>query len=276
MKVRTPCIVAIAWLLAMVPASSQPDRSALSGSKRASSAPSKPLPVSANDPVSKIADAYRKEQNEFYQHMPKNASDSEVQKYYAKFDEIPKRYLPLLNQVAAKQKGASEGAEALLLILQIAPSSDPAATRNSLAQLNSPTYIKLPMMERVASQLFYVYPPNGSGDRNALLRNLIAQSPHDKVKAAAMFTLAASAVDNFAPPSADIKRDDALAILRELKDKYPTTDYSKRAEGYIFAAEKLQVGMTAPDIEGEDVDGAKFKLSDYRDKVVVLDFWGFW
>ncbi len=43
-----------------------------------------------------------------------------------------------------------------------------------------------------------------------------------------------------------------------------------------FEAERLQIGMEVPDIEGEDVDGVKFKLSDYRGKVIVLDFWGDW
>jgi hypothetical protein len=38
----------------------------------------------------------------------------------------------------------------------------------------------------------------------------------------------------------------------------------------------LGVGQTAPEIDGEDLDGVKFKLSDYRGKVVVLDFWGNW
>ena len=38
----------------------------------------------------------------------------------------------------------------------------------------------------------------------------------------------------------------------------------------------LAVGQVAPDIAGEDIDGAKFKLSDYRGKVVMLDFWGHW
>jgi hypothetical protein len=37
-----------------------------------------------------------------------------------------------------------------------------------------------------------------------------------------------------------------------------------------------QIGTVAPDIEGEDLDGNRFKLSDYRGKVVVLDFWGHW
>lgn len=36
------------------------------------------------------------------------------------------------------------------------------------------------------------------------------------------------------------------------------------------------IGQLVPEIEGEDIDGVAFKLSDYRGKVVVLDFWGHW
>jgi hypothetical protein len=32
----------------------------------------------------------------------------------------------------------------------------------------------------------------------------------------------------------------------------------------------------APEIAGEDLDGVPFRLSDYRGKVVLLDFWGDW
>jgi peroxiredoxin len=35
----------------------------------------------------------------------------------------------------------------------------------------------------------------------------------------------------------------------------------------------LAIGKVAPEIEGQDQDGTKFKLSDYRGKVVLLDFW---
>lgn len=44
----------------------------------------------------------------------------------------------------------------------------------------------------------------------------------------------------------------------------------------LFELRNLRVGKTAPDIEGEDLDGTKFKLSDYKGKVVVIDFWGDW
>jgi hypothetical protein len=36
------------------------------------------------------------------------------------------------------------------------------------------------------------------------------------------------------------------------------------------------IGKPAPEISGEDGDGRSFRLSDYRGKVVLLDFWATW
>ncbi len=52
---------------------------------------------------------------------------------------------------------------------------------------------------------------------------------------------------------------DAPSVSTKKKDNSPPT-----------------VGKPAPEIEGEDIEGNSFKLSDYRGKVVVLDFWGNW
>lgn len=38
----------------------------------------------------------------------------------------------------------------------------------------------------------------------------------------------------------------------------------------------FEVGDLAPEIEGDDLDSEPFRLSDYRGKVVVVDFWGDW
>lgn len=38
----------------------------------------------------------------------------------------------------------------------------------------------------------------------------------------------------------------------------------------------FKVGTVAPETSGVDVNGQRFKLSDYRGKVVVVDFWGDW
>lgn len=38
----------------------------------------------------------------------------------------------------------------------------------------------------------------------------------------------------------------------------------------------VEVGKPAPPIEGTDVDGRPVKLSEFRGKVVVVDFWATW
>ena len=50
----------------------------------------------------------------------------------------------------------------------------------------------------------------------------------------------------------------------------------EEAKQELFELRHLRIGKVAPDIEGEDLDGVKFKLSDYRGKIVVIDFWGDW
>ena len=45
------------------------------------------------------------------------------------------------------------------------------------------------------------------------------------------------------------------------------------AKSELYDIRHLAIGRVAPNIEGKDQDGAKFKLSDYRGKVVLLYFW---
>ena len=79
-----------------------------------------------------------------------------------------------------------------------------------------------------------------------------------------------------ADPDALARRSEELLerVRAEYDEEYP--ELAKSAAGDLFELRHLQVGMTAPDIEGVDLDGQPMKLSDYRGRVVVLDFWGDW
>jgi hypothetical protein len=70
------------------------------------------------------------------------------------------------------------------------------------------------------------------------------------------------------------------AFDRAIKDFgdviYLDSKLSEVAEAAQFSLKYLQVGLVVPDVDGPDMDGKSFKLSDYRGKVVLLDFWGHW
>jgi hypothetical protein len=70
-----------------------------------------------------------------------------------------------------------------------------------------------------------------------------------------------------------------IARLLELKEKFgalasPYGNWGVRYDELI--AGLRVIGKPAREISGKDLDGVEFKLSHYRGKVVLLDFWGFW
>lgn len=113
----------------------------------------------------------------------------------------------------------------------------------------------------------------GYGDKpvEALIQKVLEQNPDRHVKGLACLQLAMRTraraaherlLERLISEFADIPiRDDTLGSF---------------AERRLFALRNLQVGMKAPDITGKDMDGVAMKLSDFRGKVVLLDFWGFW
>lgn len=71
------------------------------------------------------------------------------------------------------------------------------------------------------------------------------------------------------------------ALYEQLVAKHASVTMYDETLGELAKAElrelrELAIGKVAPDIVGKDADGVEFKLSDYRGKVVVLDFWGEW
>ena len=76
-------------------------------------------------------------------------------------------------------------------------------------------------------------------------------------------------------------RKDALKQYAVAVEKYSNVrtykgELSELAGREKFKIEHLSVGGNAPEIIGEDIAGKAMKLSDYRGKVVLLDFWGDW
>lgn len=75
-------------------------------------------------------------------------------------------------------------------------------------------------------------------------------------------------------------RDDAVEDLekdfRKLSSRMQASAAGKELEHAILAKKNSRVGVIAPDFTGMTPDGKTIKLSDYRGKYVLLDFWGSW
>jgi hypothetical protein len=158
---------------------------------------------------------------------------------------------------------------------------------------------------RVADSIIYARP----GLAEPWLRAVLKNSPHHEVKGHAAYSLgrcldgqadyAASlqkdpsnragldqwlgkaTVDRLLELSPDSPRLEAEKLFEDVAANYSDVKDGDRnladsARSELFEIRNLALGQVAPEIKGEDVDGKEFKLSDYRGKVVVIDFWGDW
>ncbi len=115
------------------------------------------------------------------------------------------------------------------------------------------------------------------------LEAVIGKLPKGRVQQEARFRLAMSVAE-------DAQRDltltdaeraagnqEAVGILEKLgKEEGLNESLEKRVADLRYKVTHLVVGCEAPEIEGVDHDGKQFRLSEFRGKVVLLPFWGFW
>ncbi len=75
------------------------------------------------------------------------------------------------------------------------------------------------------------------------------------------------------------RREKGLAYYRRVVSEFPNVEKgvpAAMARQSITRLQKLRVGLEAPPIDANDVNGKPMKLTDYRGKVVVIDFWASW
>ena len=135
-------------------------------------------------------------------------------------------------------------------------------------------HIASPAMIEVAQRADRLAQPFGTEKCTQVMNALIEQNEDKAVQSNAYFTRARMN-KGYGDPPAD-KRATIIADIKQAMELGAGTRVADYAKGMLFELENLQVGMKAPDIMGADTDGVEFKLSDYRGKVVVLDFWGDW
>ena len=114
----------------------------------------------------------------------------------------------------------------------------------------------------------------GEEEGLAIAASLEQESPNAKVRTWAIFSRTSGALENDPVESDSYRR--ALAELRAALAEVELPMLAQEVENRVAVRAKFSLGMVAPDIDGVDLQGVAFKLSDYRGKVVLVDFWGDW
>jgi hypothetical protein len=243
-----------------------------------------PAPIPANhvqevavdrreDPADTLADLqqeFAEAQNAFMKLYQEAKTDEERQKLFEEKYPKPDRFAKEALEIANDAKGTPVAAEALVWALQLG--LDPRMQANCLKLLLE-NHIESEDLGDVCFQLY------GSPESEKFMTELLEKSPHESVKGKALFQLASTKKDSAQNPD-DEKA--ALELFNRVIEEFAGIDHpwggslGDQARQNVFDIENLGIGKTCPEIEGEDADGVAFKLSDYKGKVIFLDFWGFW
>lgn len=215
------------------------------------------------------------------------AKQTEIAAEYRKAEEadrpaILKRYRSLGKEWADKfiklaEDNASDPAAADALSWVVSNAAGSEVYQKALDQLLS----KFPdhaSIERICATLAR----SDSPDAEKALRKIMEKASKQNIKAAATLALAkslATRTDSLGdkPAEADKVAAEAEKQFAAAIALYKDNERQRSAaEKDLKAIKTLRVGKEAPEIRAPDLDGKEFKLSDYRGKVVLLDFWGDW
>jgi len=277
--------------------------------------PKKKAPLHLQQELKQLDANYQKEQAAFHEPLDKAKTDEERINIYKQLDiSTPPsvKYLLRYQSLEKRARGTKIGLQALNRCLQCfldGSSISNIKTSEEIILLLTTTYLRFPELLKT-TPLYGLGLNVGRRRVREVLATIARKSPNRNVRAeaifleAAMLSMAKSEKDGLPETRAELERlrrqngypkfiklieisitnteqnqvrDIELQTMFErLKQNYGGTDAAKKADKYLFALEHLAIGKNAPDFQATDQDGKRFKLSDYRGKVVVIDFWGFW
>lgn len=115
-----------------------------------------------------------------------------------------------------------------------------------------------------------------------------AKNASPAVKAAAAFALGSVAKAKLGRTKDEAKKKEYMTAAEARFGRVKSYDdgkskeikpYVAQAAGQLAGLKNLDlilVGKPVPDIDGIDTEGKPFKLSDYKGKVILIDYWAFW
>jgi hypothetical protein len=231
----------------------------------------------AADQFKALTDDVKKAQQEISQKYREAKDDEERDKIVAKYRKVPEEFVGKFLELAQKNPKEKAAVDALTFVVTNAPAG---ATGDKAADILLKDYADK-LDARFCQSLANSASPAGEKVLRGILAKGTDPNADAKVQGQACFSLAQVLKKRSETPGlkfADAQKlnKDAEEMFVKVSEKYADVaglgDQAKKELTDV----RQGIGREVPEIEGEDIDGKKFKLSDYRGKVVLLDFWGHW
>jgi len=162
----------------------------------------------------------------------------------------------------AQINGSAINTENEQLTAMLAPVYTKAATLANEVKNATPDQQRSPVFQNTMQDKFKIL----QKDREAKLKEFIVSHPYSY--------LSLMAVSSMGGPSADVNVIEPLynSLSQNLKD----SEAGKQLKDSFATLKATAIGVMAPNFTQNDVDGKPVKLSDFRGKYVLLDFWASW
>ncbi len=272
--------------------------------KGEAAAKAEPAPLSPAEQYKALEKEFHDAQQEFFKVYREAKTDQERQKlvkekypqppkYAGRFLKLAQEYpddpaaLDALTWVVSNASYSTEGAKALDQLAR-----DHVANPKVGAVCGSLVYQQSPKVEPFLKDIVAKNPDRSARGLAAYALGQYQKRQSEQVRAirdergvleslGAMLQLGGERFKQMKSQDPDALAKEAEAVFERVEKEFADVEQFQRklgalAKGELFEIRNLAVGKKAPEIEGEDVEGAKFKLSDYRGKVILLDFWGHW
>jgi hypothetical protein len=234
----------------------------------------KPAPTVAPEQqkLDELVVRFKKHQADCLEQAKEATTDEERNKAFER--RQGREFAPEFRALADEFAGTDAAGRALLWTLRIGLEREPA--REVVARLLE-QHMDSDVLAELPQELAGGGAVIGAAEVQKTLQELVEFSPQKSVQGQALYALGSRHIES---KDAAVKAAGRKALERVVADYAEFENYRGRigeqAGGILFKIDKLQLGMVAPEMEAVDENGAKWKLSDYRGKVVLVDFWGYW
>ncbi len=264
-------------------------------------------PPTPTEQFQSLLDEWKEHRDDYFKALGEAKSDQEQAKIFKQDNEWARA---LGNRALELVRNHSEEPVAVDALVWVVQNGMPVERGEALEILRR-DYIESERIGPALPAVMAFHLSREYASAEALLREALSKSPHREIRGQACYTLAqllkyrsdallylethpkeqfeflekihgAEGLKRFrARDWRDLAEEAERLFARVVEDyadvKNPSgVPLGDKAEGALDELRYQAVGQTAPEIEGEDIDGKRFKLSDYRGKVVVLTFSGNW